>query len=574
MACPLARTAQGFEMQFATNHLGHFLLAGLLAPALLRGAPSRVVSVSSRGHRFSPVVFEDIHFERRPYDKWSAYGQSKTANVLFAVELDRRLRARACAPTRCIRARIVTELGRHLQPTDIAELQSRAPGGRMEWKTVPVRRRDLRVGGHRARARGQGGLYLEDCQIARAAQQPDRRGRLRGLGRDPDAAARLWSVSEQMLGERFALGEEAQRQPLARVRPRTRSRRKRRRGGFDAGTSRRQGGDRDGRGVGHRRGDGAQARGGGRARRGRGREPASSARALAKEIGSAAVVRASRRERRGELAASDRRHRGALRQARRAGEQRGHHRWSRPSRRPRSSSGGAIHAVNAEGVFLGCKHAIPAMRRAGGGSIVNVSSLAALRGTPIYAAYSASKGAVRSLTKTVALHCRERGEAIRCNSIHPGGVDTPMVRGGQAEHGRSTSRGSRCGRASFAGRRPSCQPVEIANLILYLASDESRFVNGEELAIDGGLTASVELTLAGCGAAPIVSRELIRGLARDSARLARAGPRRFPPSRSPPCPAAAAPRSSSRARSSSAASRASTARASATRWGCARRSRS
>ena len=104
MACPLARTAEGWESQFATNHLGHFLLTGLLTPLLVASAPSRVISVSSRGHRFSPVVFDDIHFERRPYDKWSAYGQSKTANVLFAVELDRRLAAAACARTRCTRA--------------------------------------------------------------------------------------------------------------------------------------------------------------------------------------------------------------------------------------------------------------------------------------------------------------------------------------------------------------------------------------------------------------------------------------------------------------------------------------
>ena len=103
MACPLGRTPEGYELQFATNHLGHFLLTGLLAPLLVACAPSRVVSLSSRGHRFSPVVFEDIHYEKRPYDKWEAYGQAKTANVLFAVELERRLGARAaCTRTRCI----------------------------------------------------------------------------------------------------------------------------------------------------------------------------------------------------------------------------------------------------------------------------------------------------------------------------------------------------------------------------------------------------------------------------------------------------------------------------------------
>src|SRR2546425_659475 len=88
MACPPAKTADGFELQFGSNHLGHFLTTCLLAPALRRGAPSRVVSVSSRGHHISPVVFDDIQFERRPYDKWLAYGQAKTANVLLAVGLD------------------------------------------------------------------------------------------------------------------------------------------------------------------------------------------------------------------------------------------------------------------------------------------------------------------------------------------------------------------------------------------------------------------------------------------------------------------------------------------------------
>ncbi len=88
-----------------------------------------------------------------------------------------------------------------------------------------------------------------------------------------------------------------------------------------------------------------------------------------------------------------------------------------------------VQAVNSDGVFLGCKHAIPAMRGGGGGSIVNLSSTAGLIGTPAFAAYAASKGAVRSLTKTVAVHCAQRGYAIRCNSVHPGGIDTPMTQG-------------------------------------------------------------------------------------------------------------------------------------------------
>src|SRR5215470_10110070 len=89
MACPLGHTGDGFELQFGTNHIGHFLLTCLLAPALRKGAPSRVVSLSSRGHHLAPVDFDDPNFERRPYQKWASYGQSKTANVLFAVGLER-----------------------------------------------------------------------------------------------------------------------------------------------------------------------------------------------------------------------------------------------------------------------------------------------------------------------------------------------------------------------------------------------------------------------------------------------------------------------------------------------------
>jgi NAD(P)-dependent dehydrogenase (short-subunit alcohol dehydrogenase family) len=204
MACPLARTKQGYEMQFATNHLGHFLLTGLLAAALRQGAPARVVSVSSRGHRFSPVVFEDIHFERRPYDKWSAYGQSKTANVLFALELDRRTRAQGVRANALHPGAIVTELGRHLSREDIEALQSRAPGGRMEWKTVPCGAATSVWAATAPELEGRGGLYLEDCHVAEPRKSESDEGGYEAWAMDPDAAAKLWRVSEEMVGERFA----------------------------------------------------------------------------------------------------------------------------------------------------------------------------------------------------------------------------------------------------------------------------------------------------------------------------------------------------------------------------------
>jgi NAD(P)-dependent dehydrogenase (short-subunit alcohol dehydrogenase family) len=145
-----------------------------------------------------------------------------------------------------------------------------------------------------------------------------------------------------------------------------------------------------------------------------------------------------------------------------------------------------LMAVNAKGVFLGTKHAIPAMRRAGGGSIVNISSTAGLVGySNGIAAYTASKGAVRLFTKVTAMqHARDK---IRCNSIHPGGVDTPM-----AQEMRRISRSTQAQREESLRRVPmgrSARPEEIAYGVLYLASDESSFVTGSELVIDGGYTA-------------------------------------------------------------------------------------
>jgi 3(or 17)beta-hydroxysteroid dehydrogenase len=152
----------------------------------------------------------------------------------------------------------------------------------------------------------------------------------------------------------------------------------------------------------------------------------------------------------------------------------------------------AIHRVNAQGVFLGCKHVIPVMRRSGSGSIVNVSSLAGLRGTPIYAAYGASKGAVLALTKTVAVHCRDRGDPIRCNSIHPGGVNTPMVHA-VLKVGAGIDLTDPATGAEVAAQMGLGQPEDIALLVVYLASDESRYVNGAEIAIDGGAAAATPL---------------------------------------------------------------------------------
>jgi 3(or 17)beta-hydroxysteroid dehydrogenase len=143
------------------------------------------------------------------------------------------------------------------------------------------------------------------------------------------------------------------------------------------------------------------------------------------------------------------------------------------------------NAVNNEGVFLGCKHAIPAMAQSdGGGSIINMSSVAALHGMSYIAAYSASKGAVAGLTKSVALYCREQNNGIRCNSIHPDGVKTPMV--AKVMSGKDTATQEEID--AIAAAVPMCEPGDIAALVLYLASDESNFVNGAQMVIDNAAT--------------------------------------------------------------------------------------
>jgi NAD(P)-dependent dehydrogenase (short-subunit alcohol dehydrogenase family) len=140
-------------------------------------------------------------------------------------------------------------------------------------------------------------------------------------------------------------------------------------------------------------------------------------------------------------------------------------------------------AVNVEGVFLGCKYGVPALRQSGGGSIVNLSSLAALLGTPNLSAYGASKGAVRQFTKTVAIDCARKGYKVRCNSVHPGVILTPMGEG-ILQSGKARERALKSIPIGDFGA-----PEDIAYGILYLISDESRFVTGAELVIDGGMNA-------------------------------------------------------------------------------------
>jgi 3(or 17)beta-hydroxysteroid dehydrogenase len=142
-----------------------------------------------------------------------------------------------------------------------------------------------------------------------------------------------------------------------------------------------------------------------------------------------------------------------------------------------------ILSINVQGVFLGCKYSVPALRQAGGGSIVNTSSLAAFVGTPDLSAYGASKGAVRQFTKTVAMDCARKGYKVRCNSVHPGVILTPMGEGILPDEKKRERMRKHIPIGEFG------VPEDIAYAILYLISDESRFVTGSELVIDGGMNA-------------------------------------------------------------------------------------
>jgi len=138
------------------------------------------------------------------------------------------------------------------------------------------------------------------------------------------------------------------------------------------------------------------------------------------------------------------------------------------------------NAIMSDGVFLGCKHALPLMHESGGGSIINMSSIASHLGYPIFFAYSAAKGAVRAMSKAIAVHCQMNGYNIRVNSIHPGAIDTPMIDQTTSALGLEDKTA-----ISPVGLG---QPEDVANVILFLASDESRFINGTEILIENALS--------------------------------------------------------------------------------------
>jgi len=206
MAVPEKReTADGFEMQFGTNHLGHFVLINRIAGLIADGG--RLVNLSSSGHRYADVNLDDPGFERTDYTPFGAYGRSKTANILFAVEFDRRHRDRVRA-TAVHPGGIQTELGRHMDPAELAGLvesinASMPAGQSFEWKTIPQGAATSVWAGFVAGRDEIGGRYCEDCHVAELSPGEGIREGVQPYAVDPDNAKTLWAKSEELVGERF-----------------------------------------------------------------------------------------------------------------------------------------------------------------------------------------------------------------------------------------------------------------------------------------------------------------------------------------------------------------------------------
>lgn len=208
MACPAGRTVDGFETQFGTNHLGHFLLVNRIAPLLKDGG--RLVNLSSAGHRYAVTDLDDPNFDRMPYDPWVAYGRSKTANILFAVEFDRRHRDRGIRAAAVHPGGIQTELGRHMKEGEMDALvasinETHAAAGLPPFalKTVPQGAATTVWAAAVADGDMVGGVYCEDCHVAKIEKGEGLRDGVRPYALDPHRAKALWAKSEEMVGEHF-----------------------------------------------------------------------------------------------------------------------------------------------------------------------------------------------------------------------------------------------------------------------------------------------------------------------------------------------------------------------------------
>lgn len=203
MACPFSKTVQGLELQFGTNHIGHFLFTCLLIPALLNADQARIINLSSAGHKNGEVDLQDYNFEKRSYDKWVSYGQAKTANVQFTVALSERLLDKG---VRCFAVHpgaIKTELGRHMTEEDARSLAKTATTSEgWIYKTVAGGAATSVWAATSEDLNNHSGIYLEDCQIAEPVHDGSSGG-YAAYAVDSDKSNKLWALSEKIVGQRF-----------------------------------------------------------------------------------------------------------------------------------------------------------------------------------------------------------------------------------------------------------------------------------------------------------------------------------------------------------------------------------
>lgn len=209
MAAPLGRTADGFETQFGTNHLGHFALTRELMPLLENGTRQRIVNLSSRGHHFGEVDLEDPNYEHREYDKWKAYGQSKTANIQFTRGLEDRFGDKGIHAYAVHPGGIHTNLGRHMTDQDRAWMAQRVKKMAEEsgdaskgFKSIPQGAGTTVWVATADELEGRGGIYAEDVEVAEVNDH-NPTGGVRSYALDKDKADRLWALSEDLTGARF-----------------------------------------------------------------------------------------------------------------------------------------------------------------------------------------------------------------------------------------------------------------------------------------------------------------------------------------------------------------------------------
>jgi NAD(P)-dependent dehydrogenase (short-subunit alcohol dehydrogenase family) len=208
MACPLTRVGPGWESQFAVNHLGHFELARILEPSLKAAGGARVVALSSTAHIMSDVHWDDPHFERHDYDKWQAYGQSKTADALFALGLDRRRSADGVRAFSVHPGGIFTPLQRHLGDEEMVALGWKNADGSLPERVAALFKTPEQGAATTVwaltspRLDGKGGLYCEDCDVAQLAGEDSQRYQhVRPWACSEESADRLWAMSEAMIAE-------------------------------------------------------------------------------------------------------------------------------------------------------------------------------------------------------------------------------------------------------------------------------------------------------------------------------------------------------------------------------------